>query len=57
MSDFGLSRIKIMGIQKSIEKKIGSKMHREVKVLMCMKRSVFLLHAREFLCRTKQFKE
>ena len=41
VSDFGLSRIKIMGIQKSIEEKIGSKMHREVKLLMYMKRSVF----------------
>ena len=32
-------------------------MHREVKLLMYMKRSVFLLHAREFLCQMKQFKE
>ena len=32
-------------------------MCRDVKVLKYMKRSVFLLHAREFLCRMKQFKE
>ena len=32
-------------------------MCRDVKVLNYMKRSVFLLHAREYLCRMKQFKE
>ena len=37
VSDFGLSRIKIMGIQKSIEEKISSKTHREIKVLTLLR--------------------
>ena len=57
MSNFGLSCIEIMGIQKSIEEILFKKMHREVKVLMYMERSVFLQYAREFFCPTKQFKE